>query len=87
MIANVAYKQPCVGMSRTLELGNEKARVIVEMQRRLKELQKEEVVSPSLKELAGKIGVGSVFCYIAGLLPWLHSELDTNLKLWINKRA
>ena len=52
--------------------------MIDEMQRRLNELQKEEVLSPSLKELAIKIGVTSVFRYSAGVGSiWRTSPVDT----------
>ena len=83
LLPTVAHKHLGVRMSLTLDFGAEKAHVIDEMQRRLNELQKEEVLSPSLKELAIKIGVTSVFRYSAGVVPWLQSELDTISKMWI----
>ena len=86
LLPTVAHKHLGVRMSLTLDFGAEKAHVIDEMQRRLNELQKEEVLSPSLKELAIKIGVTSVFRYSAGVVPWLQSELDTISKMWIRGR-
>jgi ribonuclease HI len=89
LLPTVAHKHLGVRMSLTLNFGTEKAHVIDEMQRRLNELQKEEVLSPSLKELTIKIGVTSVFRYSAGVVPWLQSELDTISTMWIRgyKRA
>ncbi len=61
----------------------EKEQVRSEMQRRLDELQKDEVLPPRLKELTLTIGVTSIFCYSAGVVPWTRSELEVITKMWI----
>jgi hypothetical protein len=53
------------------------------MQRRIKELMDDNVLPPTLKELAIKIGVISVFLYSAGVVPWTRSELDKITDMWI----
>ena len=60
----------------------EKEYVRGEMQRRLESLNADEVLSPSLKELAIKVGIISVFRYSAGLVPWTRSELNNISKTW-----
>ena len=60
----------------------EKEYVRGEMQRRLESLNANEVLSPSLKELAIKVGIISVFRYSAGLVPWSRSELNNISKMW-----
>ncbi len=42
------------------------------------------MISPTLKELATKIGVVPVFRYSAGVVPWSETELDQQIsKLWM----
>ena len=63
----------------------EKEYVLGEMQCRLespKSLNADEVLSPSLKELAIKVGIISVFRYSAGLVPWSRSELNNISTMW-----
>ena len=59
----------------------EKKHVREEMKRRLQSLTSDDVLSPSLKELAIKVGVVSIFRYSAGLVPWTRLELDQISKI------
>ena len=70
-------------MTLTGSFAAEKARVRSEMQRRLDELQKDEVLPPPLKELTITIGVTSIFRYSAGVVPWTRSELEVITNMWI----
>ena len=69
-------------MTMTGNFEEEKKYVLGEMQRRLESLKADEVLSPSLKELAIKVGIISVFRCSAGLVPWSRSELNNISKLW-----
>ena len=66
----------------TGNLDAEKEHVLGEMQRRLESLNADEVLSPSLKELAIKVGIISAFRYSASLVPWSPSELNNISKMW-----
>ncbi len=50
------------------------------MAQRLSALRLDQVLSPTLKELAIKIGVVSVFRYRAGVVPWIKTELGQIFK-------
>jgi len=78
-----AHKHLGVRMTLTGAFAAEKARVRSEMQRRLDELQKDEVLPPPLKELTITIGVTSIFRYSAGVVPWTKSEMEVITKMWI----
>ena len=78
-----AHKHLGVRITLTGDFGAEKAHVKSEMQRRLDELLKDEVLPPPLKELATTIGVTSIFRYSAGVVPWTKSELDEVTNMWI----
>ena len=60
----------------------EKEHVQGEMHHQLESLNADEVPSPSLKELAIKVCIISVFRYIAGLVPWSLSELNNISTMW-----
>ena len=68
----------------TGNLDAEKEHVLGEMQRRLESLNADEVLSPSLKELAIKVSIISlaIFRYSAGLIPRSRSELNKISKMW-----
>jgi len=78
-----AHKHLGVQATLTGDFAAEKAHVTTEMQRRLDELQKDEVLPPPLKELAITIGITSIFRYSAGLVPWTKSELEVITETWI----
>jgi len=78
-----AHKHLGIRMTLTGDFREEKAYVRAEMQRRITELMDDKVLSPSLKELAIKIGVISVFRYSAGAVPWTRTELDKITDMWI----
>jgi hypothetical protein len=78
-----AHKHLGVRMTLTGAFAAEKARVRSEMQRRLDELQKDEVLPPPLKELTITIGVTSIFRYSAGVVLWTKSEMEVITKMWI----
>ena len=77
-----AHKHLGVRMTMTGNFQAEKNHVRQEMQRRLDSLSCDEVLSPSLKELAIKVGVVSIFRYSAGLVPWTRLELNSISKMW-----
>jgi ribonuclease HI len=77
------HKHLGIRMTLTGDFCVEKAYVRAEMQRRIKELMDDKVLPPSLKELAIKIGVISVFRYSAGAVPWTRTELDEITDMWI----
>ena len=52
------------------------------MYRRLESLTADEILTPSLKELAIKVGIISIFRYSTGLIPWSRSELNKISKIW-----
>ena len=52
------------------------------MQHRLESLNADEVLLPSLKVLAIKVGIISIFPYSAGLVPWSRSEVNRISKMW-----
>lgn len=78
-----ALKQLGVRIAMTNDFSEEKAYVIEEMRKRLSALRLDRVLSPTLKELAIKIGVISVFRYSAGVVPWTKTELEQISKLWL----
>ena len=61
-------------MTGNFEVGKEYVRG--EMQCLLESLNADEVLSPSLKELAMKVCIISLFCYSTDLVPWSLSELS-----------
>jgi hypothetical protein len=77
-----AHKHLGVRMTLTGNFEAEKKHVREEMKRRLESLTSDDVLSPSLKELAIKVGVVSIFRYSAGLVPWTRRELDHISKIW-----
>jgi Reverse transcriptase (RNA-dependent DNA polymerase) len=79
---NVAHKHLGVRLTLTGDFSAEKAHVCAEMQRRISALREDEVLPPSLKELAIKIGITSIFRYSAGVVPWTVSELDAVTQMW-----
>ena len=82
LLPGQAHKHLGVRMTMTGNFEVEKEYVRGEMQRRLESLNADEVLSPSLKELAIKVGIISVFRYSAGLVPWSRSELNNISKMW-----
>ena len=60
----------------------EKEYVLDEMQRRLEFLNAHDILSPSLKGLAIKVGIISIFRYSTGLVLWSRSELNKSSKMW-----
>ena len=78
-----AHKHLGIRMTLTGDFRVEKDYVRAEMHRRIKDLMEDKVLPPSLKELAIKIGVISVFRYSAGVVPWTRTELDTITDMWI----
>ena len=70
LLPDQAHKHLGVRMTMTGNFEVEKKYVLEEMQRRLESLNAEEVLSPSLKELAIKVGIIFVFRYSTG--AWFH---------------
>ena len=81
LLPDQAHKHLGVRMTVTGNFEVEKKCVRGEMQRRLESLNADEVLSPSLNELAIKVGIISVFRYSAGLVPWSRSELKNISKM------
>jgi hypothetical protein len=77
-----AHKHLGVRMTMTGCFQAEDKHVREEVQRRLDSLRGDEVLSPSLKELAIKAGAVSIFCYSVGLVPWTRPEMDGISKMW-----
>ena len=73
LIPDQAHKHLGVRMTMTGNFEVEKEYFRGEMQRRLESLNADEVLPPSLKELAIKVGIISVLRYSAGLVPWSRS--------------
>ena len=78
-----ALKQLGVRIAMTNDFSEEKEYVIAEMLQRLSALRLDRVLSPTLKELAIKIGVIPVFRYSAGVVPWTKTELEQISRLWL----
>ena len=66
------------------DFSEEKKYILGEMAQRLSALRMDRVLSPTLKELAIKIGVVPVFRYSAGVVPWTKTELEQISKLWLS---
>ena len=82
LLPDQVHKHLSVRMTMTGNFDVEKEYVRGEMQRQLESLIANKVLSPSLKELAIKVGIISVFCYSTGLVPWSQSELNNISKMW-----
>ena len=78
-----AHKYLGVRMTMTGNFEVEQEYVRGEMQRQMETLNSYEVLSPSLKELAIKVSIISVFRFSAAdLVPWSRSELNNISKMW-----
>ena len=82
LLPDQAHKHLGVRMTMTGNFEVEKEYFRGEMQRRLESLNADEVLPPSLKELAIKVGIISVLRYSAGLVPWSRLELNNISKMW-----
>ena len=72
-----------VRLAMTDDFSEEKAYVIEEMKQRLSALRLDRMLSPTLKELAIKIGVIPVFRFSAGVVPWTKTELEQISQMWL----
>ena len=79
-----ALKQLGVRIAMNNDFSEEKKYILGEMAQRLSALRMDRVLSPTLKELAIKIGVVPVFRYSAGVVPWTKTELEQISKLWLS---
>ena len=77
-----ALKQLGVRIAMNNDFSEEKEYILKEMSQRLSALRLDQVLSPTLKELAIKVGVVPVFRYSAGVVPWTKTELELISKLW-----
>ena len=82
LLPDQVHKHLGVQMIITDNFDAEKEYVLGEMQRWLESSNTNEVLSPSLKELAIKVGIISILRYSASWVPWSRSEQN---KLEISK--
>jgi hypothetical protein len=61
----------------------EKQHVLKTMQERAQALREDQWLTPTLKELAVKIGIVPFFRYSAGVVPWSKTELEHITTMWL----